>query len=31
MLRVETDHISLRTSYRGMPEYQRMIETPDNI
>ena len=28
-LGVETDHISLRTSYRGLPDYQNMIEAPD--
>ena len=30
-LGVETDHISLRTSYRGLPDYQNMIEAPDSI
>lgn len=30
-LGVETDHISLRTSYRGLPEYESMIEAPDSI
>lgn len=30
-LGVKTDHISLRTSYQGMPGYQEMIENPDRI
>ncbi len=30
-LGVETNHISLRTSYRGMPAYQNMISSPENI
>jgi hypoxanthine phosphoribosyltransferase len=31
-LGVETDHIALRTSYTGQPDYQRMVENPeDNI
>jgi len=29
-LGVQTDHISLRTSYRGQPSYQDMIEGPDS-
>lgn len=30
-LGVATDHISLRTSYRGSQSYQSMIETPEDI
>ena len=30
-LGVKTDHISLRTSYKGMPGYQDMVETPEDI
>jgi len=30
-LGVETDHISIRTSYQGQPGYQAMIEDADNI
>ncbi len=30
-LGVETNHISLRTSYRGMASYQNMINSPENI
>ena len=30
-LGVKTDHISLRTSYQGMPGYQEMIENPERI
>ena len=29
-LGVETDHISIRTSYRGMQRYERMIAEPDS-
>lgn len=28
-LGIETNHISLRTSYRGQPYYQKMVESPD--
>lgn len=28
-LGIETDHISLRTSYRGMPYYHDMVASPD--
>ncbi len=30
-LGVETNHISVRTSYRGLPAYQNMIEAPKKI
>lgn len=30
-LGVETDHISIRTSYQGQPGYEAMIENADNI
>lgn len=31
-LGVETDHIAVRTSYTGQPDYQQMVENPeDNI
>jgi len=30
-LGVETDHISIRTSYRGMQTYDAMVENADNI
>jgi len=30
-LGVETDHISMRTSYRGMTSYKAMIETADAV
>ena len=31
-LGVETDHIAVRTSYTGLPDYQQMVENPeDNI
>ena len=30
-LGVKTDHISLRTSYKGQPEYDAMVEHPENI
>ncbi len=30
-LGVKTDHISLRTSYRGQPHYKSMIENPGQI
>ncbi|GGF57451.1 phosphoribosyltransferase [Alteromonas lipolytica] len=30
-LGVNTDHIALRTSYPGLPEYHNMVETPDKI
>lgn len=30
-LGVETDHIALRTSYPGLPDYQNMVETPERI
>lgn len=30
-LGVETDHLSVRTSYRGLPAYQEMIDAPENI
>jgi hypoxanthine phosphoribosyltransferase len=30
-LGVKTDHISLRTSYRGQPHYKTMIENPEQI
>ena len=30
-LGVETNHISVRTSYRGQPEYRNMIEAPKGI
>lgn len=30
-LGLETDHIALRTSYRGLPGYQEMIERPEEI
>ena len=30
-LGVETDHISLRTSYQGQPDYQQMVENSANI
>ncbi|GGY59007.1 hypoxanthine phosphoribosyltransferase [Bacterioplanes sanyensis] len=30
-LGVQTDHISLRTSYRGLPAYQSMVEQPEDI
>ena len=30
-LGVKTDHIAIRTSYRGQPSYGKMIENPENI
>ena len=30
-LGVSTDHISLRTSYQGLPHYQHMIDNPEDI
>ncbi|MEP1385895.1 MAG: phosphoribosyltransferase [Paraglaciecola sp.] len=30
-LGVETDHISIRTSYRGLPSYESMLAEPENI
>jgi len=30
-LGVKTDHIAIRTSYRGQPSYGEMIENPENI
>lgn len=30
-LGVETDHFALRTSYPGLTNYQKMIETPEHI
>ena len=30
-LGVDTNHISLRTSYRGLPAYQDMVEAPQDI
>ncbi|MCH6256240.1 hypothetical protein MLD52_06750 [Puniceicoccaceae bacterium K14] len=30
-LGVETDHFSVRTSYQGLPGYQDMIDSPENI
>lgn len=30
-LGIVTDHISIRTSYRGLPSYQSMVEKPDAI
>ena len=30
-LGVKTDHIAIRTSYRGQPSYGEMIEHPENI
>ena len=30
-LGVQTDHIALRTSYPGLPDYQNMVETPERI
>jgi hypoxanthine phosphoribosyltransferase len=30
-LGVDTDHISIRTSYRGMPSYQSMVNAPETI
>lgn len=30
-LGVKTDHIALRTSYKGLPSYQNMVENPDEI
>jgi len=30
-LGIETDHISIRTSYQGQPGYEAMIEDADNI
>ena len=27
----ETDHIALRTSYRGLPAYQNMVDSPQDI
>lgn len=27
-LGVETDHIAIRTSYRGLPDYQQMVDNP---
>jgi hypoxanthine phosphoribosyltransferase len=30
-LGVKTDHISLRTSYKGMHDYQNMLEKPEEI
>ncbi len=29
-LGVETDHIAVRTSYTGQPDYQQMVENPDH-
>ena len=30
-LGIETDHIALRTSYPGLPNYKNMVETPERI
>jgi len=30
-LGVETEHTSVRTSYQGLPAYQAMIDSPENI
>lgn len=30
-LGIDTDHISVRTSYRGLPSYQSMVNDPDTI
>ena len=30
-LGVKTDHIALRTSYKGLPSYQNMVENPEDI
>lgn len=30
-LGVKTDHIALRTSYKGLPSYQNMVEHPEDI
>jgi hypoxanthine phosphoribosyltransferase len=30
-LGIKTDHIALRTSYQGLPSYQKMVENPDEI
>lgn len=30
-LGVQTDHIALRTSYKGLPAYQEMVENPQDI
>ena len=30
-LGVETDHIALRTSYKGLPAYQSMVNSPEDI
>ena len=30
-LGVQTDHIALRTSYKGLPSYQSMVENPEDI
>ena len=30
-LGIETDHIALRTSYRGLPAYQNMVDSPQDI
>ncbi|UXD88130.1 phosphoribosyltransferase [Thalassolituus hydrocarboniclasticus] len=30
-LGVKTDHIALRTSYRGLPAYQSMVQSPEDI
>lgn len=30
-LGVKTDHISLRTSYKGQPAYQSMVDNPEDI
>lgn len=30
-LGVETDHFSVRTSYQGLPGYQDMVDSPENI
>lgn len=30
-LGVKTDHISLRTSYKGQPAYQNMVDNPEDI
>ncbi len=30
-LGVETDHISIRTSYSGLPSYQNMVDKPEDI
>ena len=30
-LGIETDHIALRTSYKGLPAYQNMVDSPQDI